>query len=190
MPFVIGVVVLVGGFMAMKTLLNLQRLKPKPLTPATQTSPAATSPSEKIVAPRAQPADNASAPIASAPSAPPAQSSVAASTAIPQPAASEPEVRRAEPVNPADAKPQANAPATSTGTGPTTLEVRAIKKTYVKVIVDDVEPSYERWISPTDGIVQFRGSRMTVKVLDNSAVEIKKNGKRITGSDPDVTIDF
>lgn len=188
LPFVLGVIVLIGGFMAMKMILNLQRLKPKPPA-APQASTAAVSPAEKIVAPRAQPADNAPAPNVPAPSAPPAQSSVAADTPIPAPAASEPEVRRAEPVNPADAKPQANAPTTAAGTGPTTLEVRAIKKTYVKVIVDDAE-AYERWVSPTDGIVQFRGTRMTVKVLDNTAVEIKKNGKRITGSDPDVTIDF
>jgi len=188
MPFVIGVVVLVGGFMGMKMLLNLQRLKPAPMAPAAQTASA--SPAEKIIAPRAQPADNASASVSPATSAPPVQPNVAASTPIPAPAASEPEVRRAEPVNPTDAKPQTNAAPTAAGTGPTTLEVRAIKKTYVKVIVDDVEPSYERWISPTDGVVQFRGTRMTVKVLDNTAVEIKKNGRRITGSDPDVTIDF
>jgi len=189
LPFVIGVVILIGGFMVMKMILNVQRLKPKPPTSAPQTSAAVASPAEKIVAPRAQPADNASAPVVAATSAPPAQSSAPASTAIPAPAASEPEVRRAEPVNAADAKPQTNAPPTASGTGPTALEVRAIKKTYVKVIVDDAE-AYERWISPTDGIVQFRGTRMTVKVLDNTAVEIKKNGKRITGSDPDVTIDF
>ena len=187
LPFVIGVVVLVGGFMAMKMILNLQRLKPTSPTPVTQTASA--SPAEKIVAPRAQPVDNAPAQVAATTNAPSAQPSVADSTAIPAPSAIEPEVRRAEPVNPADAKPQANAPPPAPGTGPTTLEVRALKKTYVKVIVDDAE-AYERWISPTDGIVQFRGTRMTVKGLDNTALEIKKDGKRLTASDPDVTIDF
>ena len=186
LPFVIGVVVLIGGFMAMKTILNLQRLKPAPATPAPQVSTAAVSPTERIVAPRAQPADNAPAPNAANTSAPPA---VAASSPIPAPAASEPEVRRAEPANAAEVKAQTNTPPVATGTGPTALEVRALKKTYVKVIVDDVE-AYERWMSPTDNIVQFRGTRMTVKLLDNSAVEIKKNGKRIMGSDADVTIDL
>ena len=181
-PFLIGVVVLIIGFIAIRSILELQRLKPRPpSTPsASQT---------KVVAPRALPAENATPPVVAATTAPPVQPTVAVTTPAPTPAASEPEVRRAEAVHPDDlAKAQTNA--SPSPSGPTKVEVRALKKTYVKVIVDDDEASaMERWITPTDGTVQFRGTRISVKVLDVTAVEIKKNGKRITKGDADVTID-
>jgi cytoskeleton protein RodZ len=108
LPFVIGVVVLVVGFTVMKWILEVQRLKPRP-APAPGTSPVATATaSDKIIAPRAQSAES-STPAATA------ESTAAASptaTAIPTvtpfvPSAppAEPEVRRAEPVNPQDAVP-------------------------------------------------------------------------------------
>jgi cytoskeletal protein RodZ len=185
-PFLIGVVVLIIGFIAIRSILELQRLKPRPPnTPAASPSASQT----KIVAPRALPAENATPPVVAVTTAPPVQPTVAITTPAPAPAASEPEVRRAEAVHPDDlAKAQTNA--SPSPRGPTKVEVRALRKTYVKVTVDDDEASaMERWITPTDGTVQFRGTRISVKVLDVTAVEIKKNGKRITKGDADVTID-
>jgi cytoskeletal protein RodZ len=105
LPFAIGVVVLVGGFMAMKAILDVQRLKPAK-TPVTGTSPAATATPEKIIAPHAAPAESTT-PLPEVTIAPTPQETVAAvtPTAPPAPMASpsEPEVRRAEPVNPKDA---------------------------------------------------------------------------------------
>jgi cytoskeletal protein RodZ len=185
-PFVIGVIVLVVGFVCIRWILELQRLKPRPVnTPTASPSVSQT----KIVAPRALPAENATPPVVAATTAPPVQPTVAVTTPAPTPAASEPEVRRAEAVHPDDlAKAQTNASASPSG--PTKVEIRALKKTYVKVTVDDDEASaLERWITPTDGVVHFQGTHIAVKVLDTTAVEIKKNGKRITKGDANVTID-
>jgi cytoskeleton protein RodZ len=105
MPLIIGVVVLVVGFTVMKWFLQMQRLNPRP-TPAPGTSPLATATaSDKIIAPHAQPAENTTAPTATISALPTATASAAPTVTpvIPAPAAAEPEVRRAEPVNPKDA---------------------------------------------------------------------------------------
>jgi cytoskeletal protein RodZ len=102
MPFVIGVIVLVVGFVGMKWILEVQRLKPGPhqvvgVTPTTAP--------EKVIAPRALPIENAPSPtpaVAITPMTQPTPAIVAAPSPIPQPSAAEPEVRRAEPVNPQD----------------------------------------------------------------------------------------
>ena len=105
MPLIIGVLVLVIGFTAMKWFLQMQRLKPRP-TPAPGTSPVATATvSDKIVAPHAQPVESTSppttavAPVGSTPTA----TAAPTVTPLPAPAAAEPEVRRAEPVHSEDA---------------------------------------------------------------------------------------
>lgn len=106
MPFVVGVLVLVIGFTVMKWILEVQRLKPRP-APAPGTSPVATATvSDNIVAPHAQPVEGTTPP-------PPAVTAVAPTPSptviptitpfVPDAAPSEPEVRRAEPVNPQDA---------------------------------------------------------------------------------------
>jgi cytoskeleton protein RodZ len=107
MPLVVGIVVLVAGFMVMKWILDLQRLKPRP-APAPGTSPMPTATASTIVAPHAQPVEGTTPPeptvtpvaVAPAPS-PTVLPSV--TPFVPEAAPSEPEVRRAEPVNPKDA---------------------------------------------------------------------------------------
>ena len=96
-------------------------------------------------------------------------------------------MRRAEPVRPEDL---ARA-AASESTGPNRVAIRPLKKTYIKVVVDNEEmnPAFERWISPGDGTVEFRGQHVAVRVLDRDAVQIKKNGKLISDDDSDVTIE-
>ena len=105
-PFVIGVVVLVVGFVGMKWILEVQRLKPSP-RPVVGASPVATAAPEKIIAPRALPVENAASPTPASPApamaaTPTVQPIVPAAAPVPQPSASEPEVRRAEPVHPQD----------------------------------------------------------------------------------------
>jgi cytoskeletal protein RodZ len=101
MPFVIGVIVLVVGFVGMKWILEVQRLKPN-AHPVIGTSPSATASTEKIIAPHALPVENATSPTPAAAVTPTPQTTVAAPSPIPQPSAAEPEVRRAEPVRPQD----------------------------------------------------------------------------------------
>jgi len=105
MPLIIGVIVLVVGFTVMKWFLQMQRLNPRP-TPAPGTSPLATATaSDKIIAPHAQPAENTTAPTATTSALPTATATAAPAVtpSVPAPAAADPEVRRAEPVNPKDA---------------------------------------------------------------------------------------
>jgi hypothetical protein len=203
LPLVIGIIVLVVGFTVMKLILDIQRIKPAPRPAAiAQTSPATPPAPEKIIAPHALPVDNNTAATTPAPATSPtntaavaaaAQPTVAVSTPASSPAAAEPEVRRAEPVHPEDlVKARAeNSPAGGESTAPNRLEIRALKKTYLRVVVDndDAKPVIERWIAPSDGPVQVRGKRISVKVLDSDAVEIRKNGKRISNGDADVTIE-
>src|ERR1700730_13050281 len=121
-----------------------------------------------------------------------------------KPAETEPEVRKAQPVGAEDLKKAtagASTPATTSttttttttteATGPNRVAIRPLKKTYVKVVVDNeaVRPAFERWISPTDGTVEFRGQHISVRVLDRDAVQIKKNGKTLAENDADVTIE-
>lgn len=101
LPFVIGVIVLVLGFVAMKWILELQRLKPTPHL-LVGVSPTATAEPEKIVAPQALPVDDAASPIPVATIAPTIQPTVPIPSPTLQPSPAEPEVRRAEPVHPED----------------------------------------------------------------------------------------
>jgi len=204
LPFIIGVIVLVVGFSLLKFFMNVQRIKPRAETTAASASPTATTSSDNIVAPRALPVDNTPipataartamtpAPTVLATSTPPR--AVASATPLPTPSASEPEVRRAEPVHPEDLKgTSASASPSSSRAGATVnrIEIRPLRKTYVKVVVDNDEtnPAAERWLSPSDGAVKVSGQRIAVRVLDRSAVEIRKNGKKIADDDTDVTVE-
>ena len=231
MPLVIGVVVLVIGFFAMKFILNVTRLtrrtEPQVSAPTAAASAAptaaaspiasATPPTVAAVAPSAPAVATATAPIVTATpviaaSSPVASVPVAAATATaravvattpsaapkpvvaattapvpPKTGTGEPEVRRAEPVKPEDL-----AKATVVeSTGANRVAIKPLKKTYVKVVIDDESntPAFERWISPADGTVEFRGQKFSVRLIDRQAVQIRKNGKTIEGEDPDVTVE-
>ena len=123
-----------------------------------------------------------------------ANANAAAKASVPP---KEPEVRRAEPVRPEDlAKAGATQTAQTTqkpaeAEGPNHIAIKPLKKTYIKVVVDNesLQPAFERWISPTDGTVEFRGQKIAVRVLDRDAVQIRKNGKPVSGDDEDVTVE-
>jgi hypothetical protein len=202
LPLVIGAVVLVGGLFVMKLILDIQRIAPpheRNNSIVQQTSPPPTaaptaSAGEGLVAPRALPVDGAPAPVAQASPAAPASASPVAVATPPKaqaPAPSEPEVRRAEPVHPEDLARLGGNPGSPPPATGNRIEIRPLKKTYVKVTVDnyDLKPAVDRWISPGDGPVQIRGQHVSVKVLDRAAVEIRKNGKPVSDGDADVTIE-
>ena len=209
MPVIIGIVVIVAGFWLGKLLVNLRRLTPQTQkTPAVVQTPAqpttsssgpytATAPipaqppqarnvvtSTPAPAPDSTPAVAASAPPVTAPS----PAVAAALPPAPPPASaapSEPEVRKAEPVRAEDLN-KAAEPA-----GPTRIAIRPLKKTYIKVVIDNEQtvPAFERWVSPSDGTLEFRGQRVSIRVLDRDAIQIKKNGKSIEGEDSDVSVE-
>jgi len=141
-----------------------------------------------------------------APTTAPVATAVAVATpppATPKPTAEkEPEVRRAEPVRAEDlakakatttseSSPVAKAsPATTTSTQ-NSVAIKPLRRTYIKVVVDNEArtPAFERWISPTDGTVEFKGQHIDVRILDRDAVQIRKNGKTVTEEDADVTVE-
>jgi cytoskeletal protein RodZ len=218
MPLVIGAVVLIVGFLLMKLILNIQRIAPHrppttaqaqpPQTPAVRAQVAASPGSAPALSPvPPQRAESSPSKVAAAPSvaptlparsaAPVTTSSAAAPIAAAgQSPAKEPEIRRAEPVKAEDLATPSAAPAketaeTTESAGPNRIDIRPLKKTYVKVVIDNeaTTPAFERWISPSDGTVEFRGQRISVRVLDRDAIQIKKNGKVVTENDADITVE-
>jgi hypothetical protein len=186
---------LVIGFSVMKLILNVKRLAPGKAESTAQVSPSV----PPVSSPKAgQPAATEASPgtVASAPTAEPSAS--AAPTVVPKAVAvaparpSEPEVRRAKPVRPEDL---AQAPAETNSLSaepgePNRVTIRPLKRTYVRVTVGDKggNPAFERWVSPADGTVEFRGKHVAIRVLDPDAVQITKNGRALEEGDEDVTV--
>jgi cytoskeleton protein RodZ len=195
MPLIFGVLVLVIGFSVMKLILNVQRLAPGKAGSTAQVSPSASPvPSPKAGQPGAT--ETSSSTVASAPTVAPSAS--VAPTVVPKAVAavpakpSEPEVRRAKPVRPEDL---AQAPAATNSSSAESGEqnrvaIKPLKRTYVRVTVGDKggSPAFERWVSPADGTVEFRGKHVSIRVLDPDAVQITKNGRALEEGDEDVTV--
>lgn len=201
MPLIIGLIVLFAGFWLVRLLLNVQRIGPsqsQSQSVVATPTPAATV--ATIAAPRAQPVESvpelAAAPRSNSPAAPVQPSTTAVAIAaptptLPPPVPTEPEVRRAEPVRPEElAAALASNSSESTGAS-NRIDIRPLRKTYVQVRVEDDpgRPVFERWISPADGVVQFRGRHVSVRVLDRDAVQIRKNGRIVSNSDADLKIE-
>jgi cytoskeleton protein RodZ len=193
MPLIVGIVVLVIGFSVMKLLLNVQRLAPGKGESTAQTSPSASPVTGSKTVP---PGPGSSAPtnVASAPSIAPTASPAPtiARTAVAAGAPGEPEVRRAKPVTREDLTKAQETPNSSSveSAEQNRVAIRPLKRTYVKVTVGDGKgsPAFERWVSPADGTVEFRGKHVSIRVLDPAAVQITKNGKSLEDNDEDVTV--
>jgi cytoskeleton protein RodZ len=194
MPLIVGIVVLVVGFLGMKFFLNVQRLAPGKGGSTAQTSPAATPAvaaggSSPTAAPNIAAAAT-SAPVASpvpALGAPETRKALAANSIAP----AEPEVRKAKPVTKEElvqAREGTNSPAPESG-NQNRVAIQPLKRTYVRVTLgDDGKAAFERWVSPSDGPVEFKGKHVSIRVLDPEAVKITKNGQELQQNDQDVTV--
>lgn len=199
LPLLIGIVVLVVGFSLIKLILDISRISPPRKSAGESPSPTAAIASGPIVAPRALPAEGTPAPTRTAiaeatPTATPAPvvaSSTPESTPVSSPG--EPEVRRAEPVHPEDlaraglqTSPGADLPA-----GAKRLEIRPVRKTFVRVVVEKNghRQAFEQWIAPGDQPLLFEGQRFSVHALEPDSVQVRKNGKRVSEGDADITFD-
>ena len=205
-PFLFGLAILVAGFWFLRFISNLQRIAPRPVEATATATPSPTAPTSRIVAPRAEPVESpaSSAQVAAAttpppviatptiPVATPVPTAIAVATpVIPVARAVEPEVRRAVPVRPEEvAAAQAENTAPADPNAPNRVDIKPLKRTYMRVTIDDdpTKPAFERWVSPSDGTVEFRGHRFSVTVLDRDAVQIRKNGKIVSSSDTDLRI--
>ena len=194
MPLIVGVVVLVVGFLGMKFLLNVQRLAPGKASSSAQTSakatPAvATGGSSPAAAPNIA-AGATSAPIASpVPTLGPPETRKALAANSTAPA--EPEVRKAKPVTKEEltqAHEGGTSPAPASG-DQNRVAIQPLKRTYVRVTLgDDGKAAFERWVSPSDGPVEFHGKHVAIRVLDPEAIKITKNGETLQQNDQDVTV--
>jgi len=200
-PLIVGIVVLVVGFLGMKFLLNLQRLAPgrgSMQTSSTATPAVALSGSTPAAAPNVGAAAT-SAPVASpVPTLGPPETRKALAVNSTAPASGEPEVRKAKPVTKEDlaqAREATNSPSPGSGSpSPGSGEqnrvaIQPLKRTYVRVTLgDDGKAAFERWVSPSDGPVEFHGNHVSIRVLDPEAVKITKNGQELQQNDQDVTV--
>jgi cytoskeletal protein RodZ len=194
MPLIFGVLILVIGFFGMKFLLNLQRLAPGRREATAQTSPSVT---PAVASSRSSPAGATT--VARAAATAPADSPVPTlgtpetrkALAVDPADAGQPEVRKAKPVTKedlAETNPAASSPSTQSGEQ-NRVAIRPLKRTYVRVTLgDDGKPAFEKWVSPSDGPVEFRGKHVAIRVLDPEAVTITKNGQALQQNDQDVTV--
>jgi cytoskeletal protein RodZ len=194
MPLIVGIAVLVLGFLAMKFFLNVQRLAPARGNSSGQTSATAT-PAVASAGSRPTAAPNIAAVATSAPVASPVPTQGAPETrkalAADSTASGEPEVRKAKPVT----KEELSQTAAATNSPPpesaeqNRVAIQPIKRTYVRVTLgDEAKAAFERWVSPADGPVEFRGKHVSIRVLDPEAVKITKNGQALAQNDQDVTV--
>jgi len=176
-PIAVAVGVFVLGFVAIKFIVNLNRLAPRAQTmigvPEEAIPPAVASPTNSPIAqPMVEPTAVAKASTASK--------------------VAEPEVRKAQAVGARDLASEtvSDNPLPHAEAAETRVDIKPLKKTYIRVRVDNAAklPEYERWISPSDGIVEFRGQHIAVRVLDREAIQVRKNGKPLSEGDSEVTI--
>ena len=202
LPFLIGIAILVAGFSFLRFISKLNQIAPHSPEAAASATPSPTAAVATIVAPHALPVESPArvaatappvkgAPTIAAPAATPVPTAIAVETpALQAPRAVEPEVRRAVPVRPDEvAAAQADNEAID-AEGPNRIDIKPLKRTYMQVTIDDdpTKPAFERWVSPSDGTVEFRGHRFSVRVLDREAVQIRKNGKIVSNGDTDLRI--
>jgi len=199
-PFLIGIAILVAGFSFLRFISKLNQIAPHPTEAAASATPSATV--ATIVAPRALPVESPArvaatappvktTPTIAVPAATPAPTAVAIETPVlPAPRAVEPEVRRAVPVRPEEVAAAQAINEAIDAQGPNRIDIKPLKRTYVQVTIDDdpTKPAFERWVSPSDGTVEFRGHRFSVRVLDREAVQIRKNGEIVSNGDTDLRI--
>jgi hypothetical protein len=199
MPLIVGIVVLVVGFLGMKFLLNVQRLAPgkgssSAQTSATATPAVATSGSSPAAAPNIGAAATSAAVASPVPALGPAETrkALAANSIAP----AEPEVRKAKPVTKEELAQAHDGGTSPAGTSPAPesndqnrVAIQPLKRTYVRVTLgNDGKAAFERWVSPSDGPVEFRGKHVSIRVLDPEAIKITKNGQELQRSDQDVTV--
>jgi cytoskeletal protein RodZ len=194
MPLIVGVAVLVLGFIGMKFFLNVQRLAPARGSSTAQTSLTATPAiASGGSSPTAAPNIGAvatSAPVTSAvrtQGPPETRKALAADSTAP----AEPEVRKAKPVTKEELSQTGaatNSPPPESGEQ-NRVAIQPLKRTYVRVTLgDEAKAAFERWVSPADGPVEFRGKHVSIRVLDPEAVKITKNGQALAQNDQDVTV--
>ena len=94
------------------------------------------------------------------------------------------EVRRALPTMASQSVTPADAPTRK-------LEVRVIRRTYVKVTKDEegTQPVFDGFAGPDSRPIVVQGKRFWVHVLDKGAVEVREDGQLVPGNSGDIVVD-
>lgn len=71
------------------------------------------------------------------------------------------------------------------------LEVRVLRRTYVKVTKDEegTQPVFEGFAAPENRPIVVEGKRFWVHALDKAAVEVREDGQLVPGNSGDIVID-
>jgi cytoskeletal protein RodZ len=162
--------------------------QPVPQPPKTAgTMPAESDPLKSLAA-QSQPAESA---VAASPSA--AQAEDGAVNATPANIERGVEVRRALPAGASQSATPVDTPIrTSLSTLPEKkLEVRVIRRTYVKVTKDEegTQPVFEGFAAPDGRPIVVEGKRFWVHARDKGAVEVREDGQLVPGNSGDIVID-
>jgi cytoskeletal protein RodZ len=103
------------------------------------------------------------------------------------------EVRRALPPGASESASPVDTPSrTSQSTFPEKkLEVRVIRRTYVKVTKDQegTQPVFEGFAAPESRPIVVEGKRFWVHAVDKGAVEVREDGQLVPGNSGDIVID-
>ena len=199
-PAVVAVlilIVLVGVPVISYLALNIPRVAGTNLSGSNQSAVV----SSQSVSPVPSEADSTQALAAQSPStgspvavsSPPPQPSELKADATPARNEDRIEVRRALAVaTPASATPSETSVRTGLATLPEKkLEVRVIKRTYVKVTKDEegTQPVFDGFAGPDSRPIVVQGKRFWVHVLDKGAVEVREDGQLVPGNSGDIVID-
>ena len=198
---VLVLIVLVGVPVISYLALNIPRVAGTNFSAANESTNQAAVASTRAVSPAPSATDSTQALAAQSPS---GGNPAAASSLSPQPmelkADATParnedriEVKRAQAVGtPVSGTPVETLGRTGLATLPEKkLEVRVIKRTYVKVTKDEegTQPVFDGFAGPDSRPIVVQGKRFWVHVLDKGAVEVREDGQLVPGNSGDIVID-
>lgn len=100
------------------------------------------------------------------------------------------QVRRAMPVDASAAQAETPAETALSSLPEKKLEVRVIRKTYVKVTKDKegTQPVFEGYAGPESQPIVVEGKRFWIHVVDKGAVELREDGQLVPGGSNDIVI--
>jgi cytoskeleton protein RodZ len=198
---VLVLIVLVGVPVVSYLALNIPRVAGTNFSAANESANQAAVASAHAVSPVPSPADSTQALAAQSPS---GENPAVVSSPATQPSELKAdgsaarnedrlEVRRAQAVGtPISATPAESPVRTGLATLPEKkLEVRVIKRTYVKVTKDEegTQPVFDGFAGPDSRPIVVQGKRFWVHVLDKGAVEVREDGQLVPGNSGDIVID-
>jgi hypothetical protein len=107
------------------------------------------------------------------------------------PAATEPEVRRAEPVQPGDLSGTTTAPSPNEAVVASNhIQITPVRRSFVTITINGADhPIFSGWLNPSDPPLTYQAQQVTIKAADRGAIEVSKNGAPLAPGDTGVTLE-